>query len=396
MGSFKSWLLVAVLAGCAAAPPPSDSPIAQLEAAWAAQPERTPIGYVLATYHDRAGEPEQVVRVLERLERAGWTYGVGEFDFKSDTPAFRTTRERLNAIEPKVSKATVAFTVAGARDLLPEGIAYDPADDVFYLSSLRYTKVLRVDRDGRATDFVTTGQDGIRATLGMHVDPVRRLLWVASGVTPEMPGYTPDQAGFSALHAYSLRDGKLVKKVTTGSNEKPSMLNDVTLLADGSLFVTDTPANRVLRLAADADTFEVFAEDLRYPNGIAVADDEESLYVADFRGINRFSVRDKSRQLLAARQPLAGIDGLAYDHGTLIGIQNAAGNPRVLRIHLAEQNRVELLESKNPLFHLPTTGVVARDGYYFIANSMMRAFEADGTIWPTERLREPVILRITP
>lgn len=380
-----------------AAPKPDDplhAAIRQLEDAWTAQPERTPLAYVLASYYERAGQPEQVVRTLERLERAGWTYGIGQFDFKTDTPAFRAVRERLDAREPKVSKATVAFTVTGHRDLIPEGIAHDPIDDVFYLSSLRHAKVLRVTREGRATEFVTAGQDGIRATLGMHVDPQRRLLWVASGITPELRGYTPEQAGPSALHAYDLGHGRLVKKITIGTKDKPSMLNDVTLLADGSLYVTDTVANRVLRLAPGAEAFEVFAEDFRYPNGIAVSDDQQWLYVADFRGINRLDLRDRSRQLLPATQPLAGIDGLTYDNGTLVAIQNSAGNPRVLRIHVGEENRVELLESRNALFHLPTTGVVAGQAYYFIANSMLRAFAEDGAIWPMERLRDPVILRI--
>lgn len=55
----------------------------------------------------------------------------------------------------------------------------------------------------------------------------------------------------------------------------------------------------------------------------------------------------------------------------LIGIQNAIGKTRVIRIHL-DDSRVEILESKNPLFEIPLTGAVAGDDYYFIANPGLR------------------------
>ncbi|HEY0144520.1 MAG TPA: SMP-30/gluconolactonase/LRE family protein [Thermoanaerobaculia bacterium] len=379
-------------------PAPADHPlraaIPQIEEAFKAQPERTPLLYVLAMYYERLGEPENVVKTLERLEAAGWTYGVGEYDFTTDTPAFRAMRKRLDAKEPRVSKATRAFTVSNTKDLIPEGIAYDAASDSFFLTSLYGTKIVRVDRSGRMTDFITTGQDGYRAGLGAAVDPQRRLLWAGSGTTPEMRGYTPEQAGLSSLHAYDLNTGKQVRKLTAGSADKPSLLNDVALLADGTLYVTDTQGNRVWRIAPNSDRLESFAEDLRFPNGIAISDDQRYLYVADFRGINRFDLRDNNTRLtLPSKQPLAGIDGLKFHKNTLIGIQNAAGASRVIRVHLDDANRVELLETKNPLFHLPTTGVIAGDEYYFIANSQLRAF-TDGKLWPEEKLRDTVVMKI--
>lgn len=379
-------------------PAPADHPLRaalpQIEEAFKAQPERTPLLYVLAMYYERLGEPANVVKTLERLESAGWTYGVGEYDFTTKTPELRAVAKRLNAKEPRVAKATRAFVIANAQELVPEGIAYDAASDSFFLTSLYQRKIVRVDRNGRMSDFIAEGQDGFRAGLGAIVDPRRRLLWAGTGTTPEMRGYTPEQAGGSAVHAYDLTTGKLVRKLTSGSAEKPSLLNDLALLQDGTLFVTDTNANRVYRIAPDSEQLEVFAEDLRYPNGIAVSDDQRYLYVADFRGINRFDLGDRNTKLtLPSKQPLAGIDGLKFHNGTLIGIQNAAGASRVIRVHLNDGNRIELLETKHPLFHIPTTGVIVGGDYYFVANSQLRAF-TEGKLWPAEKLRDPVMLRI--
>lgn len=324
--------------------------IAQLTEAVAQQPTNMPWIYVLATQHGSAGHEAEAVQWLNRLDELGWEHGVMTLDYEVDSAAFRDVVARLDAREPRVRNARTAFTIAGRRELVPEGIAYDPVDDVFYLSSLEQKKVVRVDRRGQARDFAPADH----ATLGMKVDAKRRLLWVAA---------TDMKASRSTLIAYNLNDPSQTKRIEA----TPGQLNDLTLLEDGSLFATDMGRGKVLRLAAGGDAFEEWADDFRYPNGIAVSDDQRTLYVADFRGVTAFDVVDKSRTKLETKALLNGIDGLSFDRGTLIGIQNAIGKPRVIRIHLAD-SRVEILESKNPLFEVPLTGAVAGDEYYFIAN----------------------------
>lgn len=392
-------LVLSLLLSCACATTPAPEPrppdeqtlgaIRQLTDAVAQQPANMPWIYVLATLHDRARQTEDVVRWLARLDELGWENGVNPVDFRNSAGAraFRDVAARLDARMPRVARARVAFTLAGQRDLVPEGIAYDPADDVFYVSGIHRRKVLRVTRDGRMRDFVAEGQDGMLGGLGVKVDARRRLLWVISSTTREMSGHVEGQSA-SMLASYDLRSGALVKKIVA----TPAILNDLTLLDDGSLFATDMGRHRIVRLAAGADALEDFAEDFRFPNGIAVSDDQRSLYVADFRGITRIDLGDESRQRIETNALLGGIDGLLFHRGTLVGIQNAIGRPRVVRVHLADR-RVEVLEAKHPRFELPTTAALAEDELWFIANPGLRSFD-DGRIWPQHRLEDPVMLRL--
>ena len=190
--------------------------------------------------------------------------------------------------EPKVRRASLEFPLTGHKDLVAEGIAYDGVDDVFYVSSIYRRKVLRVTPDGQATDFVAEGQDGMLGGLGMTIDLARRLLWVISTTTKEMRGHVPgvDQ---SMLAAYDLRDGKLVRRLDVA----PAMLNDLTLLDDGTIFATDMGRHKVMRLAPGADALEEFADGFLYPNGIT--NDGTTLYVADFRGLHRIVLAGKTR-----------------------------------------------------------------------------------------------------
>lgn len=373
-------LTIIFCAACATAPQPqipkqvddqTRGMIEQLTAALEQQPANTPWIYILAQSHDRAGNAAEVARWLTRLDELGWDQSVNRVDFRN-TGSDRTVRAviaKLDARQPRVNNARAAFTIRGQRDLVPEGIAYDPVDDVFYLSSIHRRKVVRVDRAGNARDFVAEGQDGMLSGLGMKVDAQRRLLWVISTGTPEMRGTTAEDQKRSILAGYDLRDGRLVKRIEA----TPALLNDLTLLADGSLFATDMGRQKVVRLAPGADALEDWADGFSYPNGITVSDDGRFLYVADFRGVTRFTIADKTRRKIESSALLNGIDGLNFVGGQLIGIQNAIGAPRVVRIDPGN-GEVEVLESKNSLFELPLTGAVVGDEYWFIANPGLRSF----------------------
>ena len=204
-----------------------------------------------------------------------------------------------------------------------------------------------------------------------------------------MRGTTAKDQLRSMLAAYDLRDGHLVKKIEA----TPGQLNDLTLLSDGSLFATDMGRGKVVRLAPGADALEDWADEFSYPNGIAVSDDERTLYVADFRGITRFTIAGKARARIESRALLNGIDGMNFVDGKLVGIQNAIGSPRVIRIDPATGD-VEVLEAKNAKFEIPLTGAVAGGEYWFIANPGLRSFDAQHRIWPDAKLQDLVMLRL--
>lgn len=366
----KRVAIVILAVACASRPvdPSLRGSIERVERLIAGQPANTPYIYVLATYYDAAKDAGNVVRWLTRLDELGWQQGLGPDSFPntSSAPEFKRIAGKLEAREPKISRAQIAFTIPKERNLDSEGVAYDSAGDRLYFNGSAST-LLRVDRGGNVTELSVSpaGQNFVR--LGMDVVPDHREIWVIDGViSTDAPA---DEKGRSALSVYDLRDGRLLRRVFRGSAEQPALLNDLTILRDGTAFITDSTRHEVLRLSPAADAFEVFADGFRAPNGIATSAGETTLFVADFRGINRFDIETKARELLKTSAPLNGIDGLVEYRGSLIGIQNVLGAPRVVRLHLDDKNRVELLESKNPKLNVPTTGVVAGDEYYFLANT---------------------------
>ena len=355
-------------------PPPADpalrAEIERVRRLLRRQPTDAPHMYVLAAYYDRAKDSASVVRWLTRLDTLGWRLGVGpKFSSSAADPAFQRIAAKLDARAVPVRRGTTAFTIPKERNLRSEGIAHDAVDDLFYLSGGKGT-LLRVDRAGSISELAIDPVGEKFGRLGMDVDASRRHIWTVSAAFD--PSAPENEKGRSALSVYDLRDGTLVRRVMIGSPSEPAFLNDLTLLRDGTAFVTDTTRNSVFRLGPGATELELWASGFYAPNGIAVSADERTLYVADFRGIEAHDLSTRARRLLATGTPLNGIDGLAVYRGSLIGIHNVLGWPRVVRVYPADDNRVEVLEAKNPLLDTPSTGVVVGDDYFFIPNRSRR------------------------
>ena len=118
-------------------------------------------------------------------------YGAGAdtdpaFASLGDRPAFRALLPKIVANGRPVGSARVAFTLSEA-DLIPEGIAWDPGSRRLFVGSLARNKIVAISADGRFSDFVPSGRDGLRRVLGMKVDASKKSLWVCSAEADSPP-----------------------------------------------------------------------------------------------------------------------------------------------------------------------------------------------------------------
>ncbi len=358
----------------------------------------------LARAHSLAGERAEAVKLLEEVLDMGFgaaDAARADFDPVRDTDAFRKLAGKIEAVRAPVVNSSVAFTIP-EKDLIPEGIACDPVGGRFYVGSLHKAKIVSLDRAGRKRDFKHEREDGLSGVLGMRVDARRRILWVNTAVLPELKGYSKEEDGTAALHKYDLRTGRLLRKYDLANKPTPHLLNDIAINAAGELFITDSLSSIVYRLRNGKDSLEEFVrfKPYSYPNGITLSDDGRQLFVAHAEGISLIEVSTGKVSALASAPGISlfGIDGLYYYRNSLIGVQNFSGDPlRVVRFHLdrggQRVERVRVMEANHPLFNIPTTGAVAGSSFYFIANSQLRSFDAQGKIFPTEKLSDVVILR---
>ncbi|MEP6767465.1 MAG: hypothetical protein ABJC61_02260 [Acidobacteriota bacterium] len=279
-----------------------------------------------------------------------------------------------------------------------------PANEGVYVSSVHHRKILRRSADGSVEDFVAEGRDGLGAVLAIQVDPRRRLLWACSAALPEMIGYEKTMEGSSALLAFDLATGRLVRRAERPRQGKHA-LNDLALGAGGDVYATDSLGGGVYRLKAGGDSLEtvVTPAALRSPQGIGFVpgSGQKRAFVADYgTGIWIVDLATGERTALESPRdvPLQGVDGMVVHGEELLVTQNGIRPIRVARLkldHVSKRVRsADILEMNSPQLDEPTLGVVVGRDFYYIANPQWGSFEKDGTMFPLERLHEPTVLKV--
>jgi sugar lactone lactonase YvrE len=299
-------------------------------------------------------------------------------------------RPRLEAtVTPLAARADSAMSRGAVwatieeRDLVPEGTAWDPATQSVLVGSLNKRAIVAIDRDGRVSDRVRRGADGLASVVGIHVDARRGTLWAASNARFD----NADDTTSSALFAFDAATGQYRGRygLPVGATG-PHFLNDLTSAPDGTVFVTDSRAGAVWVLRPGATTLVRFAAagDVTAPNGITISADGRHLFVADMDHITVVPLAGGAPWHLEAPDSInvTGIDGLAFTGDALVA-HHPLSYWRVASYPLdAAHRRITgrlIVEVNTPDSRTSTTGEVAGDHYVYIGNSQIDRMNA-GTI----------------
>jgi sugar lactone lactonase YvrE len=357
---------------------------------------------------------ETALEWLDRVLEVGADFDYDSYDDLAslrEDPSWQPFLERrTRAIRP-VGVAVDEIST-GQRDLVPEGIAYDPREDVFYLSSVSLRKIVRLARDGATSDFIQSGQDGYLCGLGLEVDAERRQLWTCSSAFPETGLFGEDENGSAAVHRYDLESGELIAKFVLpkaeaeeGETEAAAggsqNLNDLVVHDSGDVYVTNANNGAVYVIRRGTEALEMFLPEgsISGANGITLNEAGTALYVSKY-ALGVVHVDLEFGEVTDVRHPdsftMCGVDGLYMVKGALVAVQNMAGLNRVARFRLDASGRravdCEVLIARQPLFVDPTTGVVAGERFYFIANSQVTPYLAQAGESSPEALDEVKIL----
>ena len=367
-------------------------------------PDHPTLFYNLAALSALQGKKTEAIASLSKLAEMGLALHPEkdpDFDSIKDDAAFKAILTRFESNKTPIVKSSPAFTIH-EKGLITEGLAYDPVDESFFVSSIHKRQILHVSKSGEVTTLATE-RDGLWSVLGMKVDPARRVLWVTSTAFPQMVNFKKQEDGSSAVFKFDLKTGKLIKRYVVPDASKPHALGDLTIKSNGDVFSTDslTPAVYVIRPKKDEIELLLENDGFVSPQGLAFSSDERHLFMADY-STGLFDI-DLTTKTVAHLPPLTGatllgIDGLYFYNDSLIGVQNGVAPQRVVRLRLSKDlkrvERCEVLEANNPLFDEPTLGALVNDYFYFIANSQWGLVDEKGQLGPAEKLADPIILKI--
>jgi hypothetical protein len=321
---------------------------------WA--PANPPLRFLHAEALAMSGRTGPAIVELRWLATHGYHYAFwerGSFASLPADPATTALREATTRNGQPSGLLAQVIRIDPA-DLDAEGI--DAAGSEWILGSMANGSLYRVDRAGTATQ-VWRETEPSRRMLGVRNDAARKVVWACS-TGPN------DAEPQSELLRISLQPGRVERFRLP---DPRTLCNDVALLPDGTVAISDSQRGAIWQLAATG-TWRTLAGPgtFGYPNGLTWLDAAQRLVVADLRGL--WTIDLASARIAVVDAPegtfVGGIDGLYASDGKLWAMQNGLRPHRVLRIALtkdaARVERIEIIASNLPDLADMTTAAVSR------------------------------------
>lgn len=284
----------------------------------------------------------------------------------------------------------------------PEGVDYDARSGRFYIASVRHRTIAELRPDGSSRELLPRDSRSLGAILGVRVDTTRGVLWATTSGIPQMQGYVPGDSVIAGLLRIRVSDGTIERRWDIRAVAGGHVLGDLVIGPLGDVFFTDSTEPVFYRLRPGADSLESIRSPLFHSlQGMAPSPDGRRVYVADYSlgmlivdlttfGVTRVSDAPGSTSL--------GCDGIIWDRGAIVAVQNGVAPARVVRFILdaagTRFTRVDVLDQNVGVADEPTIGTIAGREFVYVANSQWDKHDAAGAPVPGKTLTRPKLLAI--
>lgn len=178
---------------------------------------------------------------------------------------------------------------------VPESVLYDKANNILYTANINGQpagkdgngSIGRVSLDGKVRDgeWVLGGLDAPKG-MGLH----KGLLYVAD---------------LTKVSVIDVKTGKIVRNIDAPG---AGMLNDVTIDAQGVVYVSDSGKPKVYRIRDNKAEVWIESPDLQKPNGLLAH--QNKLYMVDMGSGIFYEVNKSTKALRKIAEGLTGADGI--------------------------------------------------------------------------------------
>ncbi len=371
--------------------------VTAIEEALKGRPDDPTLLFYLSRFQAQAGNKVASIAALEKVLRLGDGFMPSRqngFEKVWDDPAFQEVAKKIEARLPRLDFHPTAIELSD-RELLPEGIAFDPKSLEFFVGSIAQRRILRIEVPGKVSEFA--GRDaGLDSVLGLALDVPRRLLYAVSTSALTDEGRRNRR---NTVVVFDADTGSRLRRVDVPAAKQ---LNDVTVARGGRVFASDSEGGAVFEIPVSGAARVLVPEgQVRGTNGLAASPDAKRLYVAHSTGLAVVDIATGAwkRMAVPARENVAGIDGLYEWQGGLVGVQNVTTPGRVIFMDLSPDGnavtRVRTLVSHHhPALEEPTTGAPSDLGFYLLAATGASRFNREGKIDNPSTAPKPTVLKV--
>jgi hypothetical protein len=215
------------------------------------------------------------------------------------------------------------------------GLAYDAVSHRFLFGDRLGRKLIVVGEGTNHTvDFVRADSAGFGDIAAMEIDGRRGDLWVISAGLAD---------GAAALHKLQLVSGRPLKSFPIAADRDAVRPVDLAVTSTGAVVALDSAGHQLLVLRSKGTAVErVMKVDAVEPASLAVAGDEDVVYVAYRDGVSRVDLRARTATKVRAPRSvsLAHLERIRWRRRALIAIRaDDDGTRRIVRLTLSASGR---------------------------------------------------------
>lgn len=357
--------------------------------AWPTQPAYwVALARTAARVGTRTSDSADVRDALDALGTLGAGAEVLRDSVVEKFAAVSPLRDRWDALSIATASLRHGQVMATIQDstLFAEGIDADRTTGMLYAASVKHRTIIEVGPDGHTRDLRIARHPRVGAILGVRVAGDGQTLYATTAGLPVMDGYTSADSAIAAVLRIRITDGTLVARWDLPPDGARNLLGDLTVGADGTVYITDSSSPRLFILRRGADTLETFRSPFfRSLQGVAEVPGRQQLVVADYsHGLLRVDLgtRTVARIADAPSSTSLGVDGIVWDNGSIVAVQNGMAPARVVSFSLNDSLthilRVQVLDRQADVADEPTIATRWRGGIVYVANSHWEKYDDNG------------------
>ncbi len=282
-----------------------------------------------------------------------------------------------------ITAATAQSINFNSTELYPEGTAFSKKQNVFFVSSLHYGKISKVDFKGNCTAFINDSES--ISAIGIIADEKRNSLYVCiSDPGVSVKTNTATQYKLAKLASYDLTTGKrkFIADLGVLNSTGGNFANDVTVDRGGNIYVTNSFSPIIFKITQQGKASVFTTSDLWKGegfnlNGIVCTNDGYLLAAQSNTGfVYKIEIKNPKNISKVNTAAIVGADGLIlHNENELIVVSN--GSQKVHKIKTTDHwNTATEWEQANTTFTFPTTGVFAKNNYYILNAKLNEIFDA--------------------
>jgi len=175
--------------------------------------------------------------------------------------------------------ATQQLEIATSVSML-EGPTVDAEGNV-YFTDILMQRIMRFSKDGKYSVF----RENSNIANGLVIDPQGRLIAAEGSRSPTAERLGIKTGGIPRVTRTDLKTGRMEILADKYQGKPLSGPNDVTIDAQGRVYVTDSDGGAVYRIDSPQTIARILAApDIQRPNGIQISPDDKTLYLVEANG----------------------------------------------------------------------------------------------------------------